>query len=125
MTENDNEIAPGDVDKDVKPSGSRTARSIRFFDSEWERIEFAAEERGLSAAEYVRFVALDLAAGSATSAPETLSPVLGPLIESTYRAVYLLATLKRHELLSEGREEEVDDVLKHARISQSELLSDE
>ena len=125
MSENDNDIAPGDAGKDDKPSGSRTARSIRFFDSEWERIESAAEERGLSAAEYVRFAALDLAGGPATTAPETLSPALGPLIESTYRAVYLLATLKRHELLSEGREEEVDDVLKHARISQSELLSDE
>ena len=36
-------------------TGKRPPRSIRFYDSEWERIETFAEQRGLTATEFVRF----------------------------------------------------------------------
>ena len=47
------------------------------------------------------------------------------LIETTYRGVYLLATLKRDEMIGEGRRDEIDRVLKDARKSHSQLTSGE
>ena len=48
---------PEGTSADAGKSEKRTPRSIRFHDPEWERIETFAEERGLAAAEFVRFAA--------------------------------------------------------------------
>ena len=46
-------------------SARRRSRSVRFLDSEWERIESFAEARGLTGSEFVRYAALDAAADPA------------------------------------------------------------
>lgn len=65
-----------------------------------------------------------MADGAAGAVQDTVPAGLVSLMESTYRGVFLLATLKRHEMLREGRHEEMDRMLEDARKSQSELMSD-
>ena len=50
-------------ESDEKGGESRRARSIRFSDSEWETVEKAAAQRGMSAAELARHAALGVASG--------------------------------------------------------------
>ena len=44
------------------------------------------------------------------------------LIETTYRGVYILATLKRDELYREERHEELDAVLEVAKSTQEAIM---
>ena len=98
----------------------RTPRSIRFHEPEWERIETFAEERGLAAAEFVRFAAL---AAIGEGAPGDGAPGrLTPLIERTFRYAYMMATKMRAEMLAEGRGEELDALIADARELQDDLL---
>ncbi len=55
----------------------------------------------------------------------SLPPGQVKLMESTYRGVVLLATLKRDEMFRDGRHEEHGRMLEDARKSQSELFSGE
>ena len=107
------------------PGDARRPRSIRFSDSEWSRIEDAALRHGISAGEIVRSGAL-AAAGERLGAPlpATVSPGHLALIEATFRAVYVLATLRREELLDAGREDELDEVVKAARSVMAETMND-
>ena len=79
---------------------ARRPHSIRFSDSEWTLIEDAALRHGISAGEIVRTGAL-AAAGERLAAPPpaTVSPGHLALIEATFRTLYVLATLRRVELL--------------------------
>ena len=45
---------------DAGSAEKRKPRSIRFHDTEWERIKAFAEQRGMAAAEFVRFAALEV-----------------------------------------------------------------
>ncbi len=54
-----------------------------------------------------------------------MPPGLVKLMESTYRGVFLLATLKRDEMFPDGRHEEHGRMLEDARKLQSELFSGE
>ena len=125
MADKDRNITNTEAARDARRGATRTPRSIRFSDSEWQKIENAAEERGLVAAEYVRFAALDLAAGDSGTSGTSLTPALVSLIERTYRGVFLLATLKRNEMIADGRADEIDETLEDARMSQSEVSSDD
>ena len=98
----------------------RTPRSIRFQDPEWERIEAFAEERGLAAAEFVRFAAL--AAIGEGAASGCAAGRLDPLIERTFRYAYIMATKMRAEMLSQGRGEELEALIADARKLQDDLL---
>ncbi len=98
----------------------RTPRSIRFHDLEWERIEKFAEERGLSPAEFVRFVALAAIGEGAPSG--SVSGRLDPLIERTFRYAYMMATKMRAEMHSQGRDEELEALIADARELQDDLL---
>jgi len=51
----------------------------------------------------------------------TLRPELAGQIERMYRGVYLLSTLKRDEMLREGREEELERIHQDAYDSQDSL----
>ena len=103
-----------------KQSHARTSRTIRFSDSEWERVEIAARRSGATAAEFIRNAAL----ATTESGSESYPPEISAQIERIYRGVYLLATLKRDEMLHEGRQEELDRITKSARESQVSLLND-
>ena len=102
---------------DAGKAETRTAHSIRFLDTEWDRIKAFAEDRGLAPPEFVRFAALaaieDGAGGSAGR--------LAPLIEITFRAAYMLAGRMRDEMLDRGRGEELDALVRAARELQHEL----
>ncbi len=114
---------PDSAQDDAARPEKRTPHSIRFLDLEWERIEKFAEERGLTGPEFVRFAALEaVAEGRPTPDPVAR---LAPLIESTFRGTYIVATKLRDELLDAGREEELDELVASARALQDEILGED
>ena len=123
MTGKPSSKAETDADSGSNCADIRTSRSIRFSDSEWEKIETAAADRKDTASEFVREAALARAVLDCGTAGAALPAGLVELIEATYRGVYLLATLKRDRLGRRGRGDEVDSVLQDARISQAQVIS--
>lgn len=109
-------------ERDEKAGESRRARSIRFSDSEWEAVEKAAAERGMNAAEFARHAALGLASGRYSAGRGALPPQYADLIERIFRSTHILATLKRDELVREGREDELADLIESTRELQESLL---
>ena len=112
--DNSNEIA---TDSREKRADARRAKTIRFSDPEWERVERAANRRGIPAAEYVRTAAMDAAEGRIAA----LDAEMVESIRRIYRSTYIVATLQRDELLSEGREDEINRLVEAARESQALL----
>ena len=99
-----------------------TPRTFRFPNAEWERVEACAEARGLSAAEFVRFaVRAAVEAGPATPGA---ADRLAPLIERTFRYSYMIATKMRDDMAAEGRDEEMEALVRTARALQDELTGD-
>ncbi|MYG25504.1 MAG: hypothetical protein F4213_05715 [Boseongicola sp. SB0677_bin_26] len=98
-------------------SARRRPHSIRFFETEWERIEAFAEERGLTGPEFVRYAVL-----AAMADPGETTGRLRPLIEMTFRATYVLVTKMRDDMLDEGREAEIEQLVEGARALQDKLL---
>ena len=119
MTEN--HLKTGE-NSDEKLAESRSPRSIRFSDSEWGCIEQEAAERGMTAAELVRHAAVSIAKGKRPAISLPFPPEISAQIERIYRGVYLLSTLKRDEMLHEGRLEELDRITKSARESQDSIM---
>ena len=107
------------------PGDARRPHSTRFSDSEWALIEDAALRYGVSAGEIVRSGAL-AAAGERLGAPlpATVSPGHLALIEATFRTVYVLATLRRDELLDAGRVKLLDEVVDAARSVMAETMNE-
>ncbi len=122
MTENHSVTGDSSENSDEKHGESRSPRSIRFSDSEWTSIEKEARERGMTAAELVRHAALGFATGKLTANSTGFPPEIAAQIERIYRGVYLLSTLKRDELVREGRENELDRTIKDARESQDSIM---
>ena len=113
------------ADTEEKQSQARTSRTIRFSDPEWERVEIAARRRGVTAAKFIRNAALALA-GEETSVDSGPMPSgIAAQIDRIYRGVYLLSTLKRDELLREGRKNELDRVMKDAHESQASIMEND
>ena len=98
----------------------RSPHSIRFHDPEWERIEAVAEQRGLTGPEFVRFAALAAVADGPPAG--AAADRMAPLIERTFRAAHILVSKLRHDMLDEGREAELDELISGARGHQDELL---
>ena len=109
-------------DIDEKGGESRRARSIRFSDPEWGTVEMAATERGMSAAEFARHAALGVASGRYGAEQGDLPPQFAELIERIFRSTHILVTLKRDELIRDGRGEELDELVKSTRSLQESLL---
>ena len=124
MTENHSIAGDSSENSDEKHGESRSPRSIRFSDFEWTCIEKEARERGMTSAELVRHAALSFATGKLTANSPGLPPEIAAQIERIYRGVYLLATLKRDELVREGRKNELDRVMKDAHESQDSITED-
>ncbi len=95
----------------------RAPRSIRFRDAEWERIEDHAGRHSMAAAEFVRFAALAAVENGSGGCAR-----LAPLIERTFRAAHIMVTKMRTDMLDEGREDELDELVAEARAFQKELL---
>lgn len=125
QTENDPADAPtdesGNKDSGVNLPERRLPRSIRFSESEWKLIEEVAKNRGMAAAELARHAAVGYASGRLATNPEgdfsALQLKIAAQVERIYNGVYLLATLKRDEMLSEGRQKEMEKIIDDARNS--------
>ena len=104
-------------EKQVEP---RTPRSIRFFDSEWARIE-EAKARGMNAAELVRHAAVSFAKGKFTAKAEAFLHDIAAQIERMFRGIYVLSTLKRDEMTREGQQEEFERIHKAAYKAQESI----
>ena len=109
-------------------SERRVPRSIRFSDSEWKLIEGVARERGMAAAELVRHVSVGFAMGKITTEPsentQSLLPMMADQIERIYNGVYMLASLKREEMLDNGQNEELEKIIEDARKSKKLFQED-
>ena len=79
------EVHPG-----MRHGDTRTSRSIRFSDREWEQVSQAAARHDMnSPAEFVRNAAMTMARNEALMTRGALSPGLVQLIEHTFRGVPL------------------------------------
>ena len=124
MTEKDSTADKFEANTDEKDAVPRSPRSIRFSDSEWKKVEQAASEGGMTAAVFVRHATTSLAEGKIIAGLPALPAGIVAQIERMYRGVYLLATLKRDEMIGEGRQEELERIRKDARDSQDAVLDD-
>ena len=124
MTDRKTDGDGAEVDPGTRHGVARTSRTIRFSDREWEHVSQAAARLDIaSPAEFVRNAAMIMAKDDSLMTRSTLSPGMVQLIEHTFRGVLFLSTLKRDELIRQGREDEVESVLQAAREAQSKLLS--
>ncbi|MDE0698748.1 MAG: hypothetical protein OXH76_23255 [Boseongicola sp.] len=105
---------------EAEAGARRRPHSVRFLDPEWERIEAFAEARGFTGPEFVRYAAL----AAMADLGETTGR-LAPLIETTFRATYILVTKMRDDMVDAGRAEELEELVKGARILQDKLLGGE
>ena len=87
-------------------------------------MEQAAREIGISPATFARNAALRAAADSEVDPAGALPPEFLELVKRIYRSTYILSTLKRDELIREGRREELDHTVQAARQAQALLLGD-
>ena len=124
MAKNEIPAKKSGEESETKPAEPRSPRSIRFSVSEWAGIEKEAKARGMSAAELVRHAAVSIAAGKLTPNTEAFPPEIAAQVERIYRGVYLLSTLKRDEMIRDGRQEALDSIHKSARESQTAIHDD-
>ena len=123
MTTSDSTVP--ETAKDLTPSQPelRTQRGVRFSDSEWELVKKAAVREKISAAEFVRNAALDTTRAPSPEDFATLPPAVIEILKHTYRATYILATLKRDEMVREGRDEELGIIVSMAKTAQVSILN--
>ena len=121
MNETTSDVPETGPEMEEKGGESRRARSIRFSDSEWEAVETAATERGMNAAEFARHVALGVASGRYAADRNAFPLQYADLIERIFRSTHILVTLKREELIREGRGAELDELVRVTRELQKSL----
>ncbi len=125
MAGNDRKMRKSGNQRDQNRGDARRPHSIRFSDSEWILVEWAAARRGIPAGELVRTDALTLAEDWIGEAPPaTVSPGHLALIETIWRMVYVLATLNRNRMIDAKREKELDDIVAVARKTMKETMDD-
>ena len=124
MTEADTTEEPLASHAGERTSDQRVPRTIRFSDAEWDKVEQAAREIGVSPATFARNAALSAAAPPKADPAGPLPPEFLELVKRIYRSTYILSTLKRDELIREGRREELDRTVQAAREAQAFLLGD-
>ena len=107
-----------------KKPGTRHSHSIRFSDSEWRLVEQASSRHGISTGEFVRSGALAAAEGhTPVSHIVNFSVGHAALIEAIYRAVYLLATISREQMIEAGREADIDGIVTEARDAMAQAMN--
>ena len=85
----------------------------------------AADDTGISPATFTRNAALSVAAERMTMAAGVLPAGIVELIKRTYLSIYIVSTLKRDEMIHEGRREELDRTIRAARETQAFILGDD
>ena len=124
MTETDTAEAPSAARSGEHSTHRRSPRTIRFSSPEWEKVERAAREINIPPATFARNAALAAAADQAAARAGSLPPGIVELIKRIYLGTYLTSTLKRDEMIREGRREELDRVVEAAREIRAGLLPD-
>ncbi len=122
MTEADTTEEPLAAHAGDKTPDQRAPRTIRFSDTEWEKVEQAARGIGISPATFARNAAVRAAAVPKVDPAGALPPEFLELVKRIYRSTYILSTLKRDELIREGRREELDRTVQAAREAQALVL---
>ncbi|MDE0147231.1 MAG: hypothetical protein OXM58_02580 [Rhodospirillaceae bacterium] len=122
MSEETSDVPESNTNLAEGGAEARRARSIRFSDSEWDAVERAAGERGMHAAEFARHAVLGVASGRYAADQGVFPPQYADLIERIFRGTHILMTLKRDELVLEGRGEELEELIKSTRQLQESLL---
>ena len=117
MTNSDPPSSETDAPAASVGGAARRTRGIRFSETEWREVREAADQRGVSAAEFVRATVLRTARGGDASSLAALAP----LIERTFRYAWVLATLRRDEMSAAGRGEEMERLVETAKDLQREL----
>ena len=103
----------------------RRSRTIRFSGSEWQLVEDAALRQGIPASQLVRTVMLAAVKERVQRPdPASLTPGHLALIEATYRAVYVLATINREEMLDAERGKELDEIVEAARRTMRDTMDE-
>ena len=102
---------------------ARKNRGVRFSDPEWEEVKQAAETAGVTPAELVRERVLALIRNPATSDSVSIPPNVLPLIERTFRYTHMLATRMRDDMIDDGKDEALNNLISEARKLQDTLQS--
>ena len=77
----------------------------------------------MNAAEFARHAAMGVASGRYGVEQAALPRQFSELIEWIFRSTHFLVTLKRDELIHEGRGKELDELVKSTRELQNSLSS--
>ena len=125
MAGKDTLSAHSEAESTDKNSDKRSPRSIRFSETEWQLVEQAADDIGILPATFTRNAALSVAAERKTVASGTLPSGIVELIKRIYLSTYIVSTLKRDEMIHEGRSEELDRTIQAARETQAFILGDD
>ena len=122
MTRKQQPEPPNANHPDQDRGARRRSRSIRFSDPEWALIEQAAARQGLTAPELIRAsVRARAEEKPSEQSPTALSPGHIALIEATWRAVHLLATLATRQM----RYEDIDDLVGEAHNAMRQTMTDD
>ena len=121
MTETDAPEPQPAAESADRSSDARRTRGIRFSDPEWKEVKTAAERHDIPAAEFVRERILEIARAGSVTNSSTVPAQLTPLIERTFRYAYVLATLKRDEMIAAGRGDEIDALAETVRELENSL----
>lgn len=98
----------------------RAPRAVGFSDAEWLEIEAVAAAGEVSPDAFVREAALAAAGGGAEA---LLPPAAVGLVARIFLTTHLLTTLKRDEMVLDGRGEEFERSLQSARATLGSLLN--
>ena len=109
---------------DGKSADRRTPRTIRFTDSEWANVSQAAAAANISTATFARNAILNAIAEPAAASGSALPPGILELVKRTYRSAYILSTLKRDDMIREGRQEQLENTVRAARDAEAQVLGD-
>lgn len=75
----------------------------------------------MAPAEFVRHAAVSLATGKLAPTSEPFPADIAGQIERIFRAVYLLATLQRDQMIREGQHEELEKIANAAKEAQAAI----
>ena len=100
---------------------ARKNRGVRFSDHEWDEVRTAAQQCGITPAEFVRDRILALVRGPSDPTSPAFPVHLTPLIERTFRYTYMLATRMRDDMTALNQRDALETLIAQARELQDEL----
>ena len=109
---------------DEKLTGTRSPRTVRFTDAEWAKVQRAAAAVNISTATFARNAVLNALVEPTETSDGALPPGMLELVKRTYRSAYILSTLKRDDMIREGRQEQLERTVQAARDAEAHVLGD-